>query len=540
MEMKMSLREKIGQLMVVNSRIYDQQSQFGTLEAFMEKYPIGGFFMADWYFGLTKPKEEVARFIKDAVSQYSAAAKYPLLFVEDYERGAGERFPGYEQMPVEMALGAGQVPQLAYDYEKSIALQARDLGINWLLHPVADLSLNPFHPLINERALSDDPDTAIPLLKQQISGLHDQNVISTLKHFPGDGATARDQHLFTSTNPLGMEEWEASFGRIFRELMEYGAPSVMIGHMTFPAWQKEKHNGSLLPATLSKEVVTGLLKDKLKFKGVVVSDALNMGGFTNHYPTHLESCLECFKAGVDILLWPELEFMDALEARILSGEIPVERLDDAVERVWEMKKRFGLTEKANPAFVPMTDKAISFIEKTGSAIAENAVTLLRTEKNLLPLTAKETKRVMLIVISHTDKTEKYKLTKALLEQRGVETDISFGLSVFDWNWRMEELDKYDRLVFCLENKYMDPVGTAYLKGKEAETAWMANYINRNKVVIISYSNPYYADFYFRNLPVCINAYSSDRFMQEAVVKALFGETGFRGQTPVKPDHPLLG
>ena len=533
---KMSIREKIGQIMIIDSRIYDQQKTEGGLKGFFKKYPIGGFFMADWFFAISKPQDSIGYFIKDAIKQYAGASKYPLFFVEDFERGIGERFPGYTQMPVEMAVGAGGSQQLAYDFEKSIALQAKDLGINWLLHPVADLNMNPFHPLVNERAISDDANFAIPLLKKQVAGLQDQGIIATIKHFPGDGATVRDQHIFTANNPLNMQDWEATYGKVFRALIDDGAASVMVGHITFPAYQKEKHNGVLLPASLSKEVVTDLLKTKMDFKGAVVSDALNMGGVAGYYPSQVETCIAAFKAGIDILMWPEISFMDTLEARILRKEIPMERLDDAVQRVWAMKERFGLLDKKKALFQPLQPAGQQFIDATGKSIAEKAITLVRGDNKLLPLNNSKTKLIMLVVISFDDKTANYKFTKQLLEQRGYKVELNYCLSVFDWNWRMQDLDKYDKFILCLDNKYLDPVGTAYLNGKQAETVWLMNLLPKEKIIAVSYSNPYYMNFYFRNQPVCINAYSSDKFIQEAVVKALTGEISFNGKTPVKLEH----
>src|SRR5690606_16334650 len=146
----------------------------------------------------------------------------------------------------------------------------------------------------------------------------------------------RDQHLVTTCNSLPWEEWMATYGAIFRAIIDSGVASIMTGHITLPAYQKERMDGGYLPATLSYELTTSLLKEQLGFQGVVVSDALIMGGFSGWYePTRAE--LECFKAGTDVLLWPSLDYFDNMEKAIERGEISMERLDDAVSRVWAMK-----------------------------------------------------------------------------------------------------------------------------------------------------------------------------------------------------------
>ncbi|MEJ2542847.1 MAG: glycoside hydrolase family 3 N-terminal domain-containing protein [Calditrichaceae bacterium] len=432
-----------------------------------------------------------------------------MIFMEDFERGLGMQYPeSYTQMPVEMAVGAAGSEELAYQYGQSIAIEARDLGMNWLLHPVVDLNMNPLHSLVLERSISDDPDFALPLLKRQIDGLQSQNIITTIKHFPGDGATIKDQHLMTSQNPLNWDDWQRSYGKVFKELIAYNVPSIMVGHLTFPAYQKEKFKGDLLPASLSSELIIKLLKGEMNFKGVVISDALNMGGAAGYYPNELETSIASFAAGVDLMLWPDLAFMDTLEARILRNEIPMKRLDDAVQRIWAVKEKFGLLEKPQNLFDQLTEKNKQFINQTANKVADNAVTLIRGDKGYLPI-------------------------------RGFDVTLQYSLGYRDWNWRMDSLAHFDKIIACFENKYFDPVGLPFLKGNEAESVWTFNMLPPQKTICISYSNPYYLNFYFQHIPVLINAYSSDRFIQKAVVKTLTGEIPFKGKSPVKLDHEIL-
>lgn len=538
----LSLREKIGQTMVIVGRYYEHKSFEGKdLRAFFEKYPVGGLFLPDWYYFYSAPKDSLLEYyMKESIRDYAANSKYPLIFMEDFERGLGMQYPkSYTQMPVEMAMGATRSEQLAYQYGQSIAMEARDFGMNWLLHPVVDLNMNPLHSLVLERAISDNPDFALPLLKKQIDGIQSQNIITTIKHFPGDGATIRDQHLMTAQNPLSWDEWRKTYGKVFKELIAYSAPAIMVGHLTFPAYQKERFNGDLLPASLSSELIVKLLKKEMNFKGVVISDALNMGGAAGYYPNELETSIASFAAGVDLMLWPDLAFMDSLEARILRKKIPMERLDDAVQRIWALKKRFGLLDKPQKLFTKLNEKDRKFVDQTAREVAEKGITLIRGEEGYLPLVPNKSKKILLVNVSHTDKSQLFIPTKELLEARGFEVTLQYSLGYRDWNWRMDSLAHFDKIIACFENKYFDPVGMPFLKGSEAESAWTFNMLPKEKMICISYSNPYYLNFYFQHIPVLINAYSSDHYMQEAVVKALIGEIAFKGKSPVKLEYDIL-
>jgi beta-N-acetylhexosaminidase len=535
----LSLREKIGQTMIINSLIYDHEKfRGGTLSTFFDRYPVGGFFMADWYFNLYMPRDSIVYAMKKSIQKYSENSKWPLIFMEDYERGVGERVPPYTHLPVEMALGAASSEQLCYEYGECVALEAKDLGVNWLLHPVADLSLNPLHPLVNERAIGDQPKSAVLLLSRQVAGLQDHGIIATVKHFPGDGVSIRDQHLITASNTLDWDTWQSMYGDLFQGLIDQGAAAIMVGHITFPAVQKKTNSLFYLPSTMSREVID-LVKERMHFDGVVVSDAMNMGGAAGYYPNQLETAVACFEAGIDLMLWPSLMYMDTLEIRIRRGEISEERLNDAVQRIWRIKERFGLMQTDRPLFSPLTEPDRSHIHRTAEAVAGKAVTLIRGDKTLLPVKAGESPNLLLVVISEQDKTGLFDLTKRLLEERGFQVTVKHGLSFFQWEWRADQLEDYDKLLICFENRYLNPVGIPFLRGQEAESVWMINLLPPEKVIAISYSNPYFVNFYFEHAPVQINAYSSDPYMQEAVVKCLTGELPFHGISPVRIDHEIL-
>lgn len=537
----LTLREKIGQTMMMVSEYYNHEAVgSGDIKAFMEKYPIGGVFIAKWYFENNGPKDiPVQEKIFTAMKNYEAAAKYPMFFSEDFERGLGETYSQYTHMPVEMSLGAANDPQLAYNFGKSIAMESKEIGINWLLHPVADLNMNPLQELVIERSISDNADLALPLLGKQVAGIQDQKVISTIKHFPGDGTTIKNQHLITSANNLSMEDWNNTFGKVFQGLINDGAASIMVGHIQFPAFQKDSINGMLPPATLSKELMIDLLKGKMNYKGVIISDALNMGGSAGYYKDLAETSVQSFVAGVDMMLWPSLSYMDTVEARILRGEIPMSRLDDAVSRIWAIREHFGLLTKKQDIFTPLTPENKTLVQETGTKIAEKAVTLLSDKNKEIPLKPEKIKKILLANISYNDKTPIFETTKKELEKRGFEVVIMYNPHFYQWGWRIDSLAKFDKIITLFENKYFDPLGSAILKQHEAFGLWTLNMLPSEKCISISYSNPYYSTYYQSKMPLRINAYSSDEFTQIAVVKALCGEIPFTGISPVKLEHDIL-
>jgi len=215
-----------------------------------------------------------------------------------------------------------------------------------------------------------------------------------------------------------------------QKLIDDGIMAIMAGHISFPAYQKETLNGEYLPATLSPELLTGLLKGTFGFKGVIVSDALNMAGISGYYENQLETEMACFKAGTDILLWPSLEFIDTLEARILRKEISEERLNDAVSRVWNMKKKLGLFDDGYEVVKPVSEDLLVGHRSKATEIIQKSMTLVDNRNNLLPLDTLTSKKMLLCVVSDGDQQAAFTSLKEALQAKGFEVDIRSNLSFF--------------------------------------------------------------------------------------------------------------
>ena len=215
------------------------------------------------------------------------------------------------------------------------------------------------------------------------------------------------------------------------------------------------------------------------------------------------------------------------------------RLDDAVERIWGVREQYKLLKKKKDIFYPISEKETVIIQENAQEIANSAVTLL-TDATKTPLKPSENKRIAIVNISHENRTNELRLTQKLLQEKGFEVDtILHNPNFLDWGEKLNFFDKYDKVIVAFENRYFSPLGTSLLKDKEALGVWTMGMLPQNKIIAISYSNPYYVNFYFENAFIGINAYSLDRFSQKAVVNALTGSIPFKGTSPVKLEHKIL-
>ena len=456
-----------------------------------------------------------------------------MLYVEDFEAGIGSEIKGFTRTTSEMGVGATNSEEAAYSMGNIISKEARGIGINWLLHPVADLNNNPGNFLTNVRAISDDENIATRLLPNQVKAMQKNGVAATAKHFPGDGTDFINQHFSTSTLQISYHNWKQKNGKVFQTLIDNGVAVIMAGHITFPAYQKEKLNGEYLPATLSKELMTNLLKKEMGFKGVVVSDALDMAGIAGYYENQLETEIECFKAGADILLWPRIEIIDSLEARILREEIPMERLNDAVNRVWNLKKQLGLFNGNYSSIKSVSDKEFDENKKHAYQISEKSITLLADKNKQLPLDTTKTRRLLIVSVSEKKGTESFSIMKKELSKRGYKVDIRDDLSYFELESSLEHLSsKYDKFIFAFYSNPGNPWGTLNLNNSKALTMWTANKLPLSKVISIGFGDPYKNLIYMPRIWCRINCYQTDDNTQLALVKGLTGEIKFTGNSPV--------
>ena len=387
---QLSLRDKIAQMVHVRTpgRFINRNSQeYKKLVALIRDNNIGGLalFAGNVY--------ESAIMLND----FQGMSKLPLLVSSDFERGAAFRIDDATSFPWTMALGAAGSEDLAYRQGLVTARESRAMGVHWIFAPVVDVNNNPDNPVINIRAFGSDPADVSRLGVAFIRGAHAGGVLTTAKHFPGHGDTSIDSHINMPILEMGRDRLESIEFVPFRRAIEAGVDSVMTAHVAVPQLTK----GAKTPATLSSEILTDVLKNSLGFRGIVVTDSLEMDGIKKHYGNG-EVAVAAVKAGVDVLLLPPdaVEAIDAVERAVKSGEISEKRIDESVKKILDAKQRLGL-DKNRTAGIEKIGNIVSSPESIELAdeIADKAVAVIKDEKRLLPLNPSDKRRVFGLVLT---------------------------------------------------------------------------------------------------------------------------------------------
>ena len=485
---------------------------------------------AAFFFGeiITEADEMGLDQARSTLNQYIDNAGIPILITSDFENGCGSMLKGLTPLPYLMGVGAANREEIAYNYGKATALEARSVGANWSFSPVSDLNINKRNPLVNVRGISDNPDLAIRLLKQVIRGMQENGLAACAKHFPGDGLDYRDQHIVTTNNSLSFTDWKKLSGKVFQELIDDGVYSVMAGHITLPNYQKEIFtNGIKLPATLSQELIEKLLKKEMGFEGVVVTDALGMGGFNGWYDTRQRSEIESFKAGCDMMLWPTADYVKNMTEAIENGYIPMERLDDAVSRILGMKEKLGLFSGDNHA-ITLSQQDRDFVKKTQQETAEHSVTLIRDKGNFFPINPGKSKKIAVIPVTHYQPAlEEAELLCEELSSRG------FEVSYFQNGVKDEDIDAHDLVLYALFSRPFRPMGFLDFHSKEANKIAKSLQYGTDKTIVVSFGSPYFGNQYFERALTYVNAYSMLAPSVKAFVRAAVGEIPFGSFSPVE-------
>ncbi len=521
---RLSLREKIGQTVIMRGEsLVHSGTTDAELALYLKHYPVGGVFDGGTVIFDSGP---AASQIEERIVRLRKASQIPLIICGDMESGAGANVRGFTRITHLPGVGATRSRRLAYDFGRATAIEARSIGFNWLFTPVADLVQNPFNYIVADRSISDDPQMATPLLISIVNGYQDNGVAATAKHFPGDGVDYRNQHETTSCNGLTQAAWDRNHGAVFQALIDNNVMAIMAGHISLPCYQSEsgKVDGRYLPATLSHDLITKLLKQKMGFKGVVVSDALIMGGFSKFYGD--DACVHCFAAGTDMLLWPPERYFDDMEKAIASGRVPVSRLDDAVERIWRLKQKLGLLDIDAPASRPLDSRDRIFVEETAQNIAEKSITLVRDRNHLLPLNSTAIHHVAIIPITskHVRVEDAAEHLQAAFAARGISASIHRGLWLDDITKVAAEND----LIIYLVGE----IGFQTWDDSPAQSdTWTSGMAGGQKTIVISLDNPFHSDE-FVAADTYINAYDASDAVLTALMRGLFGEIRFTGRSPV--------
>ncbi|WP_151735552.1 glycoside hydrolase family 3 protein [Paenibacillus tengchongensis] len=543
----MSLREKIGQTMQDHAgRLPVGGRDEDGLKAYLEQYPVGSFFIGGEVIQRAAGKAGDYREWAELLQRLS---RIPLLFSGDLEFGAGSAVRSLTDLPPLLALAAADDEQLAYEYGKFTAIEGRAAGFTWALAPGTDLLLNWMNPVITTRCLGDDPERAARLAAAVVRGMQEHGLAACAKHFPGDGVDCRDQHIVTTVNSLSEEEWLATYGQVTRSLIERGVWTIMTGHIALP-WIEGPEEGRPVPATVSQRITTELLRTKLGFGGVVLSDALDMGGFLM-WGDYERRIIDCFNAGTDVLLWPGVRYFGTMERALRDGSVTMERLDDSVRRVLRLKAGLGLQHLdeggrdpqaallSNDRLLPEQDAQARTLSRI---LAERCVTLVRNRGNLLPLDPQKTRRVLVIKLNKVTEGRRYDRMDrfiALLQARGITVDILDEFEPLNTVWKWEQAGaRWDAAFAPFFMPLHGMMNTARPVGEAAKAVWAMQHAETIRPIGISFATPYL----LRDIPfldALINAYSLHEDTMEVLISALFGELPFRGLSPVQAEEVQL-
>lgn len=388
----MSLDEKIGQLFVNMGASRDEE----YLTSVLDTYHIGA---VRYNPGTAAEVWEQNRILQ-------ANAKIPLLIAANTERGGDGAVTDGTYVGHAVKIAATNDPIYAYELGRISGVEAAAVGCNWSFAPIVDIMRNWRNPIISNRAFSADPDQVLELSREYMRGIMESGIMPAAKHFPGDGIDERDQHLSASVNSYSTEEWDKTFGKVYQGLIDDGLPSIMAGHIMLPAYQKhfnpEMTEDDLLPATLSKEILTDLLRGKLGFNGVVVTDASHMVGLTGAM-ARKDLLPASIAAGADLFLFfndPD-EDIAWMKEGYEAGVITDERLTEALQRILGLKARLGLHKTPREQLFPPKDEALAKIatpENVAVArkVSEAGITLVKNKQDVLPISPEKNKRVLVI------------------------------------------------------------------------------------------------------------------------------------------------
>jgi len=557
---KMSPEEKVGQLFSIWVRVQffnDADPNFVQLRDNIRKYHVGSLVMSVPVDGpvLLKSSPDVTA---DLLNRLQKASKLPLIVEADFERGVSMRLNGTTVFPHAMAFAATGKPENAEVFGRITALESRAIGVHWNFFPDADVNSNPANPIINTRSFGEDPKQVGDFVAAYIRGAHEGGMLTTAKHFPGHGDTASDSHLGLAHVTGDRARLDAVELPPFERAIAAGVDAVMVAHVTVPALDPEANR----VATTSKPIVTGLLKEELGFKGVVVTDALDMAGLTRLYSKDIgRAAVESFKAGNDLLIIPadlDASYRSMLQA-VHSGEIDRARLDQSVLKILQLKASIGLN-KARLADLSQLSTTVAKPENVaiGQQIADQAITLVRDNGKVIPLHSSGTpeaglpyqsmtevsNRLVVVIFSDDLRTDSGRVLERQILARVPSAHVIYVDARSAAGMTPAVVDAVNAAEHVVAALYVVPVAG---KAMRAASGGLTNSVSvddatasllsailehaGSRTVVLAMGNPYVV----RDFPTIENyvcAFSNASVSETAAVKAIFGEIAITGHLPV--------
>ena len=522
----LTIDEKIGQLFCLHGD-YDS---FEKIEEVISNYCPGGMMYRP---GDSEKIQNIHRHLQEK-------SNIPMLLAANLESGGdGIGNDGtFFGRPIQVA--ATNDKKHAYRLGTIAGKEGAAVGCNWSFAPVVDINMNIANPITNVRTFGSNPKQVAKMAKEYVRGCQENNVAASIKHFPGDGVDDRDQHLLTSVNSLTIKEWDQTFGHVYQELIDFGVKTVMVGHIMQPAYTRhfspEIIDTDIKPASVSPELLQGLLRGKLKFNGLVVTDASNMAGFSS-VGKREDLVPECIAAGCDMLLFTRnlQEDYYFMKQGFEKGVITKARLDEAVARILATKASLQLHKNST---IP-TKESLSVLKSDqhtqwAHELADESITLVKDTQNLIPINPKDYKKILVIVlgdvVSASGKPPVSNKFITELEMQGFDVerfdkDKHGKLCYSDPIAKMKE--KFDLILYFANIKTASNQTTVRINWLPPMGLDMPQFVKEIPTAFVSIANPYH----LQDVPMIktyINAYTANEFNPKAIVEKLVGKSEFKG------------
>ena len=553
----MTIEEKIGQLFINMGASRDEE----YLKSILDNYHIGG----------VRYNPGTAEEVYDQNKILQENSKIPLLIAANTEMGGNGACTDGTYIGNEVKIAATNDKKYAYEMGRVSGVEAAAIGCNWSFAPIVDINRNWRNPIISIRTWSADVEQTLELSLEYMRGIQESGIAPAAKHFPGDGIDERDQHLSFAPNSLSVEEWDATFGRVYSGLFEAGLPSIMAGHIALPEYVRHFNPNATtqelyMPATLSKYILTDLLRGKMGFNGLVVTDASHMVAMTSAMKRS-EMLPTAIAAGSDLFLFfndPDEDFNWMMEG-YKKGIITEERLEEALTRILGTKAALGLHKKAKTEILPAKEEAMAKIgleenKEIAKEVADKGITLVKNTQELLPISPGRQKRVLLVEAKGTEggfgkflelmggaKKKPIDTLKDLLEAEGFQVEIWESPMDKVMKLPKEEMAKAMANVYAAKRPIADLTDNYDLiinianvnPNTDQRVQWPASkgtpdipfYVNEVPTIFVSVKCP----FHLADVPqvkTYINTYDDSAITLEALVQKLVGKSEFKGVSPV--------
>lgn len=529
----MSVDEKIGQLFFLIA--YEPDRQY--IEKLTKTVKAGGVMCR------VMSREKVT----ETVGLLQSGSKIPMLIAANLEAGGNGICSDGTKVGSQMMVAATGDKKYAAALGAVCAEEGAAVGANYAFAPIADIDYNFRNPITNTRTFGSDPDTVLAFASEYLRECQKRGLACSVKHFPGDGRDERDQHLCTTVNDLSVAEWDGTYGKIYKTLIDEGAKTVMVGHIMQPAYSKLLNpalaDEDILPASLSEELLNGLLRGKLGFNGLIITDATTMAGFDAAMPRS-KSVPYTIAAGCDMFLFSKNldEDYAFMKKGVEDGVITTQRLDSAVARILALKASLRLHEKNN---IPDGENAKRTLgndkyKKIAYEVADGSIALVKNKQNILPLDKSKIKNILVYDIESGENAIGYVRSSGVYEQiEPILKREGFNVTRFVPNQGKEgktaryadTVEKYDLILYLCNLATKSNQTTVRIEWLNPMGVNVPRFVKSVPTVFVSTENPYH----LLDVPMVktyINTYGMNDFTIPCLVEKLLGRSAFKANEPV--------